>query len=78
MEIDKIYNKDCLIGMKDIPDKSIDCIICDLPYGTTACKWDAIIPFKELWGQYTRITKDNGALEVELLRSLASKKRGTL
>ena len=51
MEIDKIYNEDCLVGMKDIPDKSIDCIICDLPYGTTACAWDAIIPFKELWWQ---------------------------
>lgn len=62
MEIDRIYNEDCLVGMKDIPDKSIDCIICDLPYGTTACAWDVIIPFKELWGQYTRITKDNGAI----------------
>lgn len=62
MEIDKIYNEDCLMGMRDIPDKSIDCIICDLPYGTTDCKWDVIIPFKELWGQYTRITKDHGAI----------------
>ena len=62
MEIDKIYNIDCLIGMKDIPDKSIDCIICDLPYGTTACKWDIVIPFKELWQQYKRIIKDNGAI----------------
>lgn len=62
MEIDKIYNEDCLVGMKDIPDKSIDCIICDLPYGTTDCKWDVIIPFKELWGQYRRIIKDNGAI----------------
>ena len=62
MEIDKIYLGDCLELMKEIPDKSIDCIICDLPYGTTACKWDVIIPFKELWEQYTRITKDNGAI----------------
>ena len=62
MEIDKIYNEDCLEGMKAIPDKSIDCIIRDLPYGTTACKWDIVIPFKELWEQYTRITKDNGAI----------------
>ena len=62
MEIDKIYLGDCLDVMKAIPDNSIDCIICDLPYGTTACKWDIVIPFKELWGQYTRITKDNGAI----------------
>lgn len=62
MEIDKIYNEDCLIGMRDIPDKSIDCIICDLPYGTTACKWDVVIPFDKLWEQYRRIVKDNGAI----------------
>ena len=62
MEIDKIYLGDCLELMKEIPEESIDCIICDLPYGTTACKWDIVIPFKELWGQYTRITKDNGAI----------------
>ena len=48
--------------MKDIPDKSIDAIICDLPYGTTACKWDTIIPFEPLWAQYKRIIKDNGAI----------------
>jgi site-specific DNA-methyltransferase (adenine-specific) len=53
---------DCLDLMKDIPDKSIDAIICDLPYGTTACKWDIIIPFDSLWKQYKRIVKDNGAI----------------
>lgn len=53
---------DCLVEMQNIPDKSIDCIICDLPYGTTACKWDTIIPFDELWAQYKRIIKDNGAI----------------
>ena len=53
---------DCLEIMKDIPDKSIDAIICDLPYGTTACKWDTIIPFEPLWEQYKRIIKDNGAI----------------
>ena len=53
---------DCLEIMKDIPDKSIDAIICDLPYGTTACKWDTIIPFEPLWAQYKRIIKDNGAI----------------
>jgi len=53
---------DCLEGMKLIPDKSIDMILCDLPYGTTACKWDAVIPFEPLWEQYERIIKDNGAI----------------
>ena len=62
MEINKIYNEDCLEGMKRIPDKSVDMILCDLPYGTTACKWDAIIPFEPLWEQYERVIKDNGAI----------------
>lgn len=53
---------DCLELMKDIPDKSIDMILCDLPYGTTACKWDNIIPFEPLWEQYNRIIKDNGVI----------------
>ena len=53
---------DCLEKMKDIPDKSIDMILCDLPYGTTACKWDTIIPFDKLWEQYERIIKPNGAI----------------
>ena len=53
---------DCLELMKDIPDKSVDMILCDLPYGTTACKWDSIIPFDKLWEQYNRIIKDNGAI----------------
>jgi len=48
--------------MKDIPDNSIDMILCDPPYGTTACKWDTIIPFEPLWEQYKRIIKDNGAI----------------
>lgn len=53
---------DCLELMKEIPDKSIDMILCDLPYGTTACKWDVVIPFEPLWEQYNRIIKDNGAI----------------
>lgn len=53
---------DCLQVMKSISDKSIDAIICDLPYGTTACKWDSVIPFEPLWAQYKRIIKDNGAI----------------
>ena len=53
---------DCLELMKDIPNGSIDMILCDLPYGTTACKWDTIIPFDKLWEQYERIIKHNGAI----------------
>ncbi|AKG94209.1 DNA methyltransferase [Polaribacter phage P12002L] len=53
---------DCLEVMKTIEDKSIDAIICDLPYGTTDCKWDSIIQFDKLWPQYERIIKDNGAI----------------
>ena len=48
--------------MKNIPDKSIDMILCDLPYGTTACKWDTVIPFDKLWEQYTRIIKEDSAI----------------
>lgn len=58
----KLYNGDCLEVMKEIPDKSVDMILCDLPYGTTACKWDSIIPFEPLWEQYCRIIKNNGAI----------------
>ena len=58
----RIICGDCLEVMKDIPDKSVDMILCDLPYGTTACKWDTIIPFEPLWEQYERVIKDNGAI----------------
>jgi site-specific DNA-methyltransferase (adenine-specific) len=61
-ELNKIYNEDCLEGMKRIPDGSIDMILCDLPYGTTACKWDTIIPFEPLWEQYERVIKSNGVI----------------
>ena len=54
-----LYNGDCLEVMKQIPDNSVDCILCDLPYGTTSCKWDIIIPFDKLWDHYKRIRKDN-------------------
>ena len=60
--MNKIIQGDCLQVMKDIPDKSIDMILCDLPYGTTACKWDVVIPFEPLWEQYKRIAKDNAAI----------------
>ena len=62
MKLNTIYNEDCLEGMKRIPDGSIDMILADLPYGTTACKWDTIIPFEPLWEQYERVIKDNGAI----------------
>lgn len=60
----KIYNEDCIgeFGMCLIPEKSIDMILCDLPYGTTKCKWDVIIPFEEIWKQYQRIIKPNGVI----------------
>ena len=58
----KLIQGDCLEVMKTIPDKSIDMILCDLPYGTTACKWDSVIPFELLWEQYNRIIKDNCAI----------------
>jgi len=63
MKINEIYLGDCLELMpKFVDDKSIDMIFCDLPYGTTACKWDTIIPFDKLWSEYERIIKDNGAI----------------
>lgn len=58
----KLYQGNCLELMKEIPEKSIDMILCDLPYGTTACKWDNIIPFDKLWDQYKRVRKDNAAI----------------
>ena len=57
-----LLHGDCLELMNDIPDKSVDMILCDLPYGVTQCKWDVIIPFDKLWEQYNRIIKDNGAV----------------
>ena len=62
IERNSLINGDCLDVMKGIEDKSIDMILCDLPYGTTACKWDTIIPFEPLWKQYKRVIKDNGAI----------------
>ena len=57
-----IKKGDCLELMKDIPDKSVDMVLCDLPYGTTRNKWDSVIPLNKLWEQYERIVKDNGAI----------------
>ncbi len=62
MEINTIIEGNCLEVMTGIDDKSIDMILCDLPYGTTACKWDTIIPLEPLWKEYKRIIKDNAAI----------------
>lgn len=53
----KLWHGDCLELMKNIPDKSIDCIICDLPFGTTRNKWDILIPLDKLWKEYKRVIK---------------------
>ena len=58
----KLINGNCIEVMKKIEDKSIDMILCDLPYGTTKCKWDIVITFETLWEQYNRIIKDNGVI----------------
>lgn len=58
----EIWQGDCLELMKNIPDGSVDMVLCDLPYGRTACKWDSAIPFEPLWERYKRIVKDNGAI----------------
>lgn len=62
LERNKIYNGDCLELMPQIATGSIDMILCDLPYGTTKCKWDIAIPFDNLWSEYKRLIKPNGAI----------------
>ena len=67
IELNKIYNEDCLEGMKRIPDGSVDCVICDLPYGVLNKQsegggWDNAIPFEPMWNEYLRITKPNAAI----------------
>ena len=57
-----LMHGDCLELMKSLPDKSVDMVLCDLPYGTTACKWDQVIPFDELWPEYYRLLKIGGAI----------------
>jgi site-specific DNA-methyltransferase (adenine-specific) len=58
----ELLHGDCLELMRGIPDGSVDMILCDLPYGTTQCKWDSVIPFEPLWGHYKRLIKPNGAI----------------
>ena len=68
-----IKQGDCLELMQELPDKSVDMILCDLPYGTTACKWDSIIPLEPMWEQYERIIKDNGAIVLTASQPFTSK-----
>lgn len=73
MDINKIYNVDCLDGMNQIEDCSIDMILCDLPYGVTSRnKWDTIIPFEPLWESYERIIKNNGAIVLTAVQPFTS------
>jgi site-specific DNA-methyltransferase (adenine-specific) len=58
----KLINGDCLQEMAKIPNGSVDMVLCDLPYGTTACKWDTVIPFEPLWAEYKRVCKKNAAI----------------
>lgn len=60
--IDKVFEGDCLEIMKKIPAKSVDMVLCDLPYGTTQNHWDSVIPLDKLWGEYERIIKDTGTI----------------
>jgi len=71
----KLYNNNCLDILPTIPNKSIDMILCDLPYGTTKCKWDKVIDLQQIWKQYTRIIKDNGAIALFAVEPFASELR---
>lgn len=73
LELNRIYQVDCLEGMKLIPDGSIDMILCDLPYGTLSEKWDKIIPFEPLWKQYERVIKCTGAIVLTASQPFTSK-----
>jgi len=72
MELNKSYLGDCLEIMPLIPDKSIDMVLCDLPYATTSFKWDVIIPFADLWKQYARVIKDKGAIVLTAYQPFSS------
>ncbi len=62
----ELHHGNCLEVMASIPDESIDLILCDLPYGTTCCSWDSVIPFEPLWEQYERVIKKMGQLYCSL------------
>ena len=69
----QLYNGDCLEVMKQIPDKSVDMILCDLPYGTTHCKWDSVLDLEKLWKHYKRIIKSDGAIVLNAQQPFSSK-----
>lgn len=73
LELNQIYNIDCLQGMAEIETGSIDAIICDLPYGTTSCHWDNMIPFDKLWNQYKRICKQKAPIVLFGIEPFTSK-----
>jgi len=62
IELNKIYCMDCLEGMKTIPDNYVDMVLCDLPYGTTQCSWDSVLPIEKLWKRYKKILKEGGVV----------------
>lgn len=72
MSIIKLIHGDCLVEMKSIPDRSIDLILCDSPYGTTCCQWDVILPIEDLWKEYCRIISDNGIIGLFGIEPFAS------
>jgi len=72
MEVNKLYEGDCLEIMPSFPDAIFDMILCDLPYGTTQCKWDTIIPFDQLWLQYERLIKPNGVIALTAAQPFTS------
>lgn len=69
----QLINGDCLEVMATMPENSVDMVLCDLPYGMTACKWDIIIPFDELWEQYNRIVKPSGAVVLFSIQPFTTK-----
>lgn len=73
IEENNIYNMDCIVGMSFIPDKSIDMILCDLPYGTTGCYWDNLLPFEDLWKAYDRIIKQDGVIVLTAAQPFTTK-----
>lgn len=73
LDINEVYQGDCLDWMGLIDDQSVDMILCDLPYGTTMCKWDSIIPLDELWEDYKRIIKSSGAIVLTAAQPFTSK-----
>lgn len=68
----KLINGDCLLEMQEIPSKSIDMVLTDPPYGTTACKWDSVLPFEVMWRELKRITKDNSAIVMTAVQPFTS------